>query len=61
MRTINIVIGSKAFFHEQTKSISGAVPFLELVKISDAFHGKNEIFPDELKGDCFKVCVNSKN
>lgn len=51
MRTINIVIGSKVFFHEQTKALSGAVSFLELIKVSDAFHGKNEIFPDELKAE----------
>lgn len=51
MRIINIVIGSKVFFHEQTKTLSGAVSFLELIKVSDAFHGKNEIFPDELKAE----------
>lgn len=51
MRTINIVIGSKAFFHEQTKDLSGAVSFLELIKVSDALHGKNEIFPDNLKAE----------
>ena len=51
MRTINIVIGSKAFFHEQTRSISDAISFLDLVKLSDALHGKNEIFPDNLKAE----------
>ena len=51
MRTINVVIGSKAFFHEQTKSLSDAVSFLDLIKVSDAFHGKNEIFPDNLKAE----------
>ena len=51
MRTINVVIGSKAFFHEQTRSISDAISFLDLVKLSDAFHGKNEIFPDNLKAE----------
>ena len=51
MRTVNIVIGSKAFFHEQTKDLSSAVSFLELIKVSDAFHGKNELFPDDLKAE----------
>lgn len=51
MRNINIVIGSKAFFHEQTKDISNAVSFLDLIKVSDAFHGKNEIFPEDLKAE----------
>lgn len=45
MRTINVVIGSKAFFHEQTKSLSDAVSFLDFIKISDAFHGKMKSFP----------------
>ena len=51
MRTINVVIGSKAFFHEQTRRVSDAISFLDLVKLSDAFHGKNEIFPDNLKAE----------
>lgn len=51
MRTVNIVIGSKAFFHEQTRGVSDAISFLDLVKLSDAFHGKNEIFPDKYKAE----------
>ena len=49
MRTINIVIGSKAYFQEQIKDLSDAVSFLDLIKLSDAYHGKNQVFPDELK------------
>ena len=51
MRTINIVIGSKAYFQEQIKDLSDAVSFLDLIKLSDAYHGKNQVFPDELKAE----------
>ena len=51
MRTINVVIGSKNFFHEQTKDLANAVSFLELIKVSDALQGKNEIFPENLKAN----------
>ena len=49
MRTINIVIGSKAYFQEQIKDFSDAVAFLDLIKISDSYLGKKQVFPDELK------------
>lgn len=49
MRTINIVIGSKAYFQEQIKDLSDAVSFLDLIKLSDAYHGKNQVFPDDRK------------
>ena len=51
MRTINIVIGSKAYFQEQIKDLSDVVSFLDLIKLSDAYHGKNQVFPDELKAE----------
>ena len=51
MRTINIVIGSKAYFQEQIKDLSDAVSFLDLIKLSDAYHGKNQVFPDESKAE----------
>ena len=51
MRTINIVIGSKAYFQEQIKDLFDAVSFLDLIKLSDAYHGKNQVFPDELKAE----------
>ena len=51
MRTINIIIGSKAYFQEQIKDLSDAVSFLDLIKLSDAYHGKNQVFPDELKAE----------
>ena len=51
MRTINIVIGSKAYFQEKIKDLSDAVSFLDLIKLSDAYHGKNQVFPDELKAE----------
>lgn len=51
MRTINIVIGSKAYFQEQIKDLSDAVSFLDLIKLSDAYHGKNQVFPEELKAE----------
>lgn len=51
MRIINVVIGSKAFFQEQINDLTGAVSFLDLIKLSDAYHGNNEIFPDELKAE----------
>lgn len=51
MRTINIVIGSKAYFQEQIKDLSDAVSFLDSIKLSDAYHGKNQVFPDELKAE----------
>ena len=51
MRTINIVIGSKAYFQEQIKDLSDAVSFLDLIKLSDAYHGKKQVFPDELKAE----------
>ncbi len=51
MRTINIVVGSKAYFQEQIKDLSDAVSFLDLIKLSDAYHGKNQVFPDELKAE----------
>ena len=51
MRTINIVIGSKAYFQEQIKDLSDAISFLDLIKLSDAYHGKNQVFPDELKAE----------
>lgn len=49
MRTINIVIGSKAYFQEQIKDFSDAVAFLDLIKLSDSYLGKKQVFPDELK------------
>lgn len=49
MRTINIVIGSKAYFQEQIKNFSDAVAFLDLIKLSDSYLGKKQVFPDELK------------
>ncbi len=49
MRTINIVIGSKAYFQEQIKDFSDAVSFLDLIKLSDSYLGKKQVFPDELK------------
>ena len=51
MRTINIVIGSKAYFQKQIKDLSDAVSFLDLIKLSDAYHGKNQVFPDESKAE----------
>lgn len=51
MRTINVVIGSKAFFQEQVATLSDASSFLELIKLSDAYHGNNKVFPDHLKAD----------
>ncbi len=51
MRTVNIVVGSKAFFQEQIKDISDTISFLDLIKLSDAYHGKHEVFPDELKAE----------
>lgn len=51
MRTINVVIGSKAFFQEHIADLSEAVSFLDLIKLSDAYHGKNQVFPDNLKAE----------
>ena len=51
MRTFNVIIGSKAFFQEKIKDLSNAVYFLDLIKISDAYLGKKEPFPDELKAE----------
>lgn len=51
MRTINVVIGSKAFFQEHIADLSKAVSFLDLIKLSDAYHGKNQVFPDNLKAE----------
>lgn len=51
MRTINVVIGSKTFFQEQIKDLSDAVSFLDLIKLSDAYHGKNQVFPEDLKAE----------
>ena len=51
MRTINVVIGSKAFFQEYIADLSEAVSFLDLIKLSDAYHGKNHVFPDNLKAE----------
>lgn len=51
MRTINVVIGSKAFFQEQIATLSDASSFLDLIKLSDAYHGNNKVFPDHLKAD----------
>lgn len=49
MRTINVVIGSKSFFQEQTKDLLDAESFLDMIKLSDAYHGKNQIYPENLK------------
>lgn len=49
MRTINIVIGSKAYFQEKIKDFSDGVAFLDLIKLSDSYLGKKQVFPDELK------------
>lgn len=51
MRTINVVVGSKTFFQEQIKDLSDAVSFLDLIKLSDAYHGKNQVFPEDLKAE----------
>lgn len=51
MRIINIVTGSKAFFQEKIKDLSNAVSFLDLIKLSDAYHGKNQVFPDDRKAE----------
>ncbi len=56
MRKINIVIGSKGYFHEKTKDLNNAISFLELVKLSDALHNKNETFPDKLKPELMVLC-----
>lgn len=51
MRTINVVIGSKGFFQKQIAALSGASSFLDLIKLSDAHHSNNKVFPDRLKTD----------
>lgn len=51
MRTINVVIGSKAFFQEYIADLSDAVSFLDLIKLSDAYHGKNQVYPEDLKAE----------
>ena len=33
------------------KDLSNAVSFLDLIKLSDAYHGKNQVFPDDRKAE----------
>ncbi len=49
MRTINIIIGSKSFFEEQTKELNDASSFLDLIKLSDTYLGQKQVFPEKLK------------
>lgn len=51
MRTFDVIIGSKGFFQEYIKDLTDAVPFLDLIKLSDAFHTQREIFPENLKAE----------
>lgn len=51
MRTINVIIGSKAFFQEQIADLSDASSFLDLITLSDAYHGNYKVFSDHLKAD----------
>lgn len=51
MREFKVVIGAKGYFYEKIKGMDKAKSFLEMVRLSDAYHYEHALFQEKYKAD----------
>ena len=52
MREFKVVIGAKGYFYEKIKGMDKAKSFLEMVRLSDAYHYEHALFQENIKLIC---------